>query len=333
MRLSTYTWHILCTEPALTTLHNAAMDDNPDDDHPPEWTSQTEYIQVLRSSTDPLLQLLANIEHLDGTLRGLGQCLEDARTYSLEMIEALDDTTDSLAVAIVRLLDQTAHTRLPTLIGHAQTARHVLAYARLQVTAFPDLVDRRSVPRNMNAESPVFDPPATVSTHPSRHPGAESCASASTANEVALTSTAAEYFQALRSSIHPLPQLLATIEDSDVVCCALGQLLEDELTDFLEWITILADADQPLAGTLSYLLEQAASRFSTLIITMHTARYVLAHARMQVHAYPALVDRQEVLRTAVEGFQVLEPPVEVSSHTLRNAGAVFRTHGNQCGHH
>ena len=153
------------------------------------------------------------------------------------------------------------------------------------------------------------------------------------ANEAALTpeesqgvSTAAEYFQALRSSINPLPQLLATIEDSDVVLCALGQLLEDKLKCFLEWITILADSDRPLAGTLVHLLALVAySRFPTLIVNMHTARYVLAHARMQVQAYPDLLDRREVLRTAVEGFQVREPPVNVSSHTLRNAGAEFRT--------
>ena len=58
---------------------------------------------------------------------------------------------------------------------------------------------------------------------------------------------------------------------------------------------------------------------------MHTARYVLAHARMQVQAYPDLVDRREVLRTAVEGFRIREPPVKVSSHTLRNMDAEFRT--------
>ena len=108
-----------------------AMDDNSDDDHPPEWATHMEYIRVLRSSADPLLQLLANIEDLDGTLCALGQRLEDVHTYSLEMIAALDDTPDSLAVAIVRLLDQTAHSCLPTVIGHMQTAHHVLAYARL----------------------------------------------------------------------------------------------------------------------------------------------------------------------------------------------------------
>ena len=150
----------------MTTL-NAVMDDDSDDDQPPEWVAHTEYIQVLWSSDDPLLQLLANIEDIDGTLCALGQHLEDEHMYSLEMIDALDDTADSLAGAIVHLLEQTAHSRLPTLISHMHTACHMLAYACMQVQAFPDLVAHWAVPRNTNADFRVLDPPATVPTHTS----------------------------------------------------------------------------------------------------------------------------------------------------------------------
>ena len=144
------------------------------------------------------------------------------------------------------------------------------------------------------------------------------------ANKAALTleeaqgvSTAAEYIQALWSSINPFPQLLATIEDSDVILCALGQLLEDKHKCFLEWIAILADSDHPLAGTLVHLLElMAHSCFPTLIVNMHTARHVLTYACMQVQAYPDRVDCRDVLRTAVVDFQVCHPPVNVCPHTL-----------------
>ena len=127
------------------------MDNNSDDDQPPEWIAHTEYIQALWNSNDPLLQLLANIEDLDGTLCALGQLLEDEHMHFLEMINALDDTADSLAGTIVHLLEQTAHSHLPTLISHMHTAYHVLAYARMQVQAFPDLVDHQAVPHNASA--------------------------------------------------------------------------------------------------------------------------------------------------------------------------------------
>ena len=151
------------------------------------------------------------------------------------------------------------------------------------------------------------------------------------ANEAALTpeeaqgvSTATEYIQALRSSLNPLPQLLATIEDSDVVLCALGQLLEEKQKCFLEMIAILADSVHPLAGTLVHLLEPMTySCFPTLIGNMHNAHHVLTHAHMQVQAYPDLVDCQAVPHNEVVDFRVRDPPVN---------SKLQDEHGNQCGH-
>ena len=147
------------------------MDDDTDNDQPPEWVAHTEYIQVLRSSDDPLLQILANIEDVDGTLCALGQCLEDKRTFSLEMIDALDDTDDFLAVATMSFLEQTANSRLPTLLGHMHNARHVFAYARTQVQSFPNLVTCQDVLCTTNEDFRVLDPPITVPTQISRPAG------------------------------------------------------------------------------------------------------------------------------------------------------------------
>ena len=49
-------------------------------------------------------------------------------------------------------LEQIANSRLPTLIGHMHTTRHMLAYAWAQVQSFPTLVACQDVLRNMNED-------------------------------------------------------------------------------------------------------------------------------------------------------------------------------------
>ena len=139
-------------------------------------------------------------------------------------------------------------------------------------------------------------------------------------------STVTEYIQALQHSTNPLPQLLATIEDSDVVLCTVGQLLVDEHKYIHEWNILLADSERPLASAILHLFELlACKRFPILIANMHTARHVLTHVHMQVRAYPDLVDHRDVMRTMLVDFYVRDPPVNVCTHTLQNAGAAFRT--------
>ena len=310
------------TSPFTTTLP-VAMSDDSDDDQPPEWVAHQEYIRVLWRSNDPLFQIAANIETIDGTLCGIGQRLEDERTFASEMFDALeDDTADFLAVATRSLLAQIANTRISTLIGQIQVVRHLLAYARAQVQSFPTLVASQGFLCIPNPEFIVTVPPAGG---PIPIPCNMGAAAALTLEEAQGVSTAAEYRQALRRSTNPLSQLLATFEDSDVILCAMGHLLMDEHKGVRDWNRTLAAYGCPLAAAIIQLFEPLVhERFPTLIVNTHTARHVITHVRKQVRAYPALVDCQTVPRTMLVDFQVCDPPVNVRTHSLRNAGAVFR---------
>jgi hypothetical protein len=143
-------------------MFRVVMADDSAEDPPPEWIAHTEHIQVLRRSDNPLHQILANIEDLDGTLCALGQLLEDEHARSLEMLDTLADTAGPMATTLTTLLELMAYSRLPTLLFNMHTARRVLAHARLQVQSYPDLVDRRAVPRNAGEDFRVPDPPAVA---------------------------------------------------------------------------------------------------------------------------------------------------------------------------
>ena len=158
---------LVIPNPAHMTTLKVVMADNSDEDPPPEWIAHTEHIQALQSSVNPLHQILANIEDLDGTLCSLGQLLKDEHACSLEMIKALADTAGPMAATLATLLKLMAYSRLPTLIFNMHTAHRVLAHARLQVQSYPDLVDRWAVPRNAGADFRVPNPPATVPAHTS----------------------------------------------------------------------------------------------------------------------------------------------------------------------
>ena len=291
------------------------MDADSDEDQPPEWVAHKEYIRTLRSSNNPLSQILSNIEEIDGTVCALGQHLEDKHMFSLEMFDALeDDTADFLAVATRSFLEQLANSCLPPLIGHLCNVRHMLAYAREQVQAFPTLVDCQDFLCSPNVAFRVSDPPAGGSIPIPRNVGATVAPSP---EEVQGVSTATEYLQALRCSTNPFSQLLATIEDSDVVLCVVGQLLLDAHKGISDWNRTLADYDRPLAGAIIHLFEPLVHEgFPTLIVNTHTAHHVITHVRRQVRAYPDLVDRRAVPRTTLVDFQVCDPPVNVRTHTL-----------------
>ena len=231
-----------------------AMSDDSDDDQPPEWVAHQEYMRVLWRSNNPLFQISANIETIDGTLCGIGQHLEDECTFALEMFEALeDDTADFLAVATRSLLAQIANTRLPTLLGQIRVIRHLLAYAWAQVQSFPTLVASQDFLCTTNPEFIVTVPPAGG---PIPIPCNMGAAAALTLEEAQGVSTADEYQQALRHSTNPLSQLLATFEDSDVILCAMGQLLIDEHKGIRDWNRTLAAYGRPLATAIIQLLNR-----------------------------------------------------------------------------
>ena len=217
------------------------MDDDSDDDQSPEWAAHQEYIRGLWSSDDPLLQILANIEDINGTLYTLGQHLVDVHMFSLEMFDALeDDTADFLAVATRSLLEQIANTRLPTLIRHMCNVHHILAYAWVQVQSFPTLVACPDLLCNMNEDFRVLDP---LAGGPIPIPCTVGAVAALPLEEAQGVSTVAEYLQALWHSTNPLSQLLATFEDSDVILCTAGQLLLDEQQGIRDWNSSLVDSD------------------------------------------------------------------------------------------
>ena len=212
--------HCFTAQSLAATTFPVAMSDDSDDDPPPEWVAHQEYMRVLWRSTEPLFQIAANIETIDWTLCSIGQRLEDERMFALEMFDALeDDTVDFLAVATRSLLAQIAHTRIPTLIGQIRVVRHLLDYARAQVHSFPTLVASQDFLCHPNPEFIVTSPPAGG---PILIPHNVDAGVAPTLEDVQGVSTAAEYRQALRRSTNPLSQLLATLEDNDVILCAMG---------------------------------------------------------------------------------------------------------------
>ena len=99
------------------------MADDSDEDPPPEWIAHTEHIQALWGSNNPLCQLLANIEDLDGTLCALGQMFEDEHERFIEMIDALTNTAGPLAATFASLIELMAYVRIPTLLLNLHTAR------------------------------------------------------------------------------------------------------------------------------------------------------------------------------------------------------------------
>ena len=219
--------HPLYSDPASTfmTMPHTAMDDQPF-----FWAVHQEYIQELHHSDNPLLHILANIEEANETLCSIGVGLEDERTFSLSMLTALEDYhAECLAAATMEILEHTANIRLPNLIRYLHTACHALAYAQAQAQSFPTAVALQDVLRNTNVDFRIFVPPADLPIPRSRNEGAAFSACAPWAHEAAPSpeeaqgaTMASEYLQALRRSNHPLSQLLATIEESDLVLCAAG---------------------------------------------------------------------------------------------------------------
>ena len=305
------------------------------DDQPFFWAVHQEYIQELHRLDDPLLHILVNIEEADETLCSIGIGLEDERTFSLGMITALEDyPAECLAVATMDLCGHTANVRLPNLICYLHTTCHALAYARVQVQSFPTVVALQDVLRNTNADFRIFVLPVDLPIPRSRNEGTAFSACAPLAHKAAPpleeaqgATMASEYLQVLRRSTHPLYQLLATIEESDLVLCTAGKQLVEEHTCLQDCVTLLDDDEHSMAAAIIFLLKLLArKRFPTLIASMHTARNVLTHVRQQVWAYPDLVDCRDVPRTLLADFQFHDPPADAHSHTLlRNAGAVFQT--------
>ena len=238
------------------------------------------------------------------------------------MFDALeDDTADFLAVATRSLLAQIANARLPTIIHHMCTVCHMLTYAWAQVQSFPTMVAHQDFLHNTNEDFQVLDPPAGG---PIPIPCNVGAVVALPLEEAQGVSTVAAYLQALWRSTNPLSQLLATIEDSDVILCAMGQLLLDEQKGIRDWNSILADSEFSLAGTIIHLFELLVyNRFPILIVNTHAAHHVITHVCRQVQAYPELVDRRAVPHPTLVDFQVCDPSVNVRTHTLQNAGAVF----------
>ena len=150
------------------TTHMMA-DDSDDESEPSsewmeQWRARTDRIAALESSDNPLQQLLANIEVLDSTLCLMGQMLMDEHDRFIAMIEALTEVAGpETSLPLVALLEPMAHARLPTLILNMHAARRMVTHARMQVQAYPDLVDRRDIPSNAGADfnQHAVDPPAT----------------------------------------------------------------------------------------------------------------------------------------------------------------------------
>ena len=299
------------------------------DDQPFFRAVHQEYIQELRHSDDPLLHILANIEEADEILCSIGVGLEAERTFYLGMITALEDyPAECLAVATRDLFKYTAHVCLPNSIRYLHTARHALAYARAQAQSFPTAVSLQDVLHSMIADFRIYDPTAASPISRSRNDGMAISVRAPLAHEAAPpleevqgANTASEYLQVLLRSPHPLYQLLATIEESDLVLCATGKQLVEEHSRLQDCATPLDDENRPMAAAFTFLLKpRICERFPILIDSTHTARNILTHVRRQVRAYPALVDRQDVPRSSLADFQFYDPPADVHPHTPRNAG-------------
>ena len=117
-----------------------------------EWLQHYERVDFLQGSNDPLHQILANIEALDGVICCTGQYIEDERKRMRGMIEALVEVAGSDAEPIVTLLEPSVHERLPTFLDNLHAARRLIAHARLQVQSYPALVAQREVPRHEPAD-------------------------------------------------------------------------------------------------------------------------------------------------------------------------------------
>ena len=195
------------------------------------------------------------------------------------------------------------------------------------------MVALQDVLRNTNADFRIFVLPADLPIPRSQNEGAAFSARAPLAHKVAPpleeaqgATTASEYLQVLWCSTHPLYQLLATIEESDLVLCAAGKQLVEEHMCIQDCVTLLDDNEHSMAAAIIFLLTLLAREcFPILISSMHTARNILTHVRWQVRAYPDLGDRRDVPRTSLADFQFYDPPADVHPHTLHNAGAAFRT--------
>ena len=117
-----------------------------------EWATHYERIDFLQGSNDPLHQILANIEALDGVICCTGRYIEEERARMKAMIEALVEVAGSDADPIVTLLEPSVHVRLPAFLSNMHDARRLIAYARTQVKSYPALVAPRDVPRNAPAD-------------------------------------------------------------------------------------------------------------------------------------------------------------------------------------
>ena len=156
----------------------------------------------------------------------------------------------------------------------------------------------QDVLHSTHADFRIYDPSADALIPRSRNEGAALSARAPLAHEAAPpleeaqgATTASEYLQVLRRSPHPLYQLLATIEESDLVLCATGKQLVEEYSCIQDCATLLDDDDRSMAAAITFLLKpRTYERFPILIASTHTARDILTYVRRQVRAYPALVD-------------------------------------------
>jgi hypothetical protein len=144
-------------------------DDDDDDVTSPEWIAHCEHVLFLQSSADPLHNILANIEALDGEICTLGQYLESEQLRIQTIIESLVEGMGPCALPVVALLQPTADYRLPALILKMRATRRIIAHARLQVLAYPELVDHQDVPINADVDFRVrvvdLFPPSNDTDH------------------------------------------------------------------------------------------------------------------------------------------------------------------------
>ena len=150
------------------TMHMMADDfdeeSKPSSEWIEQWRAHTDCIAALESSDNPLQQLLANIEVLDSTLCLMGQMLMEEHDRFIAMIEPLTEVArPETSFPLVALLEPMAFARLPTLILNMHAARRMVTHARMQVQAYPDLVDCQDIPCNAGADfnQHVIDPPVT----------------------------------------------------------------------------------------------------------------------------------------------------------------------------
>ena len=126
-----------------------------------------------------------------------------------------------------------------------------------------------------------------------------------------------DHIHTLWSLADPLHHILANIEERNGTICSLGKLLEDEHERFTAMIDVLIKVAGTTADPIVTLLElMAYAHLPTLILNMHAACRVIAHACLQVQSYPDLVDHWAVPCNAGADFHVPDPPATVPDHTL-----------------